>query len=697
VIVNCNLARKKRNEADIAANDLGAVPAPMSPDFNKKANAGPPDPLASNQVFGFNDLYVKGAQVGNVYRDAKDGYRTLSVKMYTVTQPNGTVINELGIVDITNPNNFYAPTYVKLPLSGKTPVTVYGGLNDGSFITRNYNLVVDMTTGQMTLTRPGGGQGMAFSSSGLAMARANQAAQQGTTTINGKQYYVLGEGGAGGSYQFFDKSKIDARGAGSDPLSLIPDFTSDPITIVDQSGNWVRKQTLPNLNAYFPNPNQQWHLAWQNNQWTVVSGPGDAPPSSTPATPATPATPPAPGTNPAAPVAPASNALTAPAGPSACAGQKCATFADAYTNRDVNADFNADWKGKLTIVRKTSDPTDFFLILSAGLAVNPGSTPELSPARGLAGLVGVRGFKDNIVLETKVGDKLTVQYQPIQGLLDVFNQKAQTNAVTGLYDTGSDNITNVGDIDVATDIISAYAPAVKDAKGAVVDKATAVATITKRAQARIAGLSAYTVGGTLTNPKKELTVNGPTQAQSWDVWPDDKVEEGGTGTPDPNLKGPGAVMDIVTTGSPDLSLPDSLDIGGGVTINRKDAKKDEHVGVYKAKGAADWYVMFQVNRQGGPARTSPIKLGGSIGAWMKNAGSVGMQGLQGVNPPLDINGPTMQFIGDDAKGAYVVYRYAIPAADGSNLQNQKGDCVGPVIWYGMGADDAQNVCVAGKL
>ncbi|MDE2511824.1 MAG: hypothetical protein KGL74_11940, partial [Elusimicrobia bacterium] len=76
-------------------NDVTGVTAPTVGDSRKGALD------TTGAGFGFNDLYINGAVVQDVWGTKDDGFRRISMKMYTVKQADGSLQNMIGIVDIT--------------------------------------------------------------------------------------------------------------------------------------------------------------------------------------------------------------------------------------------------------------------------------------------------------------------------------------------------------------------------------------------------------------------------------------------------------------------------------------------------------------------------------------------------------------------------------------------------------------------
>jgi len=697
VLLDCDQTQRRLAEKDIKDKQDGpSAPTVPGTGLGNGGN-GQPDPLATNKSYGMDDLYVQGAKVAYVYRDAQDGYRLLSIKLYSIPQPNGGVKNELGIVDITgyDPNRnppriprVFSPTFVPLPLSGKTSVTVYGVKDDGGTVTRNYDLLgTGYGTGPITLSRPGSTPGAPGSTAfvvdgtmagedGLLQKRAKQATTQGTTMIGNKSYYVLGQGGTSGTFLFFDTSSKQLA------------FVSGDVNVVDGSGNWGRNTSNPSLNPVGPqdDPNAQWHLEWVGGHWTVVAGPA-VPPAQPPSTSTTTAPGGPPANNPAATTS-ATNTGGTP-----CANATCVNYTDRFTGRDANADFSDASKRRVYLLRDKDKATDYYIQFARD-EVKGGTKMLTFNAKQVPGLVGIRGYQDAFALEIKKDGKFEVQYLPIDKVVANFNTGAP---ITPFDDFDTNTVKSASNFAVVRDMLTYYySGTFKNDKGVAVAKETAIEEIAARAKKRIAALGGktYTVGGAIGVPGTPLFIASDT---NWEIWPGDKAMGGGGARPgDANLVGPGAVGDIATSG--DAPMPaGSLDIGGGVNVSRKDKQNGADIGLYESDDGKDWYMFLRVARDGGTSRTGAIKLGGPIGQWMKNPAGVGLQGIASIKPPLPINAPPMQFIGTATKGAYVIYRYVVPASDGSNIKDKPANCAGAVIWYGTDAATAQQACVKGHF
>jgi len=696
--------------ASVAQNDRGVPPAPMAPGFGQTAApAG-----GGTQTFGFNALYRDGAVVGDVSASAADGYRTLSLKLYPVVQPDGSVRTKLGVADISNPGNIYEPTYVDIPINGKTKIAVTGGLPDGTYITRNYE--INYVNGQMVLSRPNSkpdGTSVSFSIPDLAQRRAEQASRQGVEMIDGKPCYILGVGGAGGRFSYFDKATVDNRAGGS-WTSLVPVAVTDPVTVKGDLG-WGNAAGKPNLIfADKTYTDKQWHLEWNKStgRWEITAGPGDAPPA-----PPTPAAPPA--------GAPAGAAPTTP-GAQACR----ATGADLNsivttllgcglveydgpsdrTGHNANADFDDATKKKVHLLSSkpgASGTASYILVFPDSEGVQGNQL-----AFGKDKFTGIRGFANFVVFETADAveylayDKLhtqatyrapttpggaapaapTVKYQYELHRADGFlhNFVAQTDGTEKDSPLPSN---------VALDILTNYGPG----HGGTSGSATDAQTIITRINAYLSGRSG-TVSGAFNKGENPPLIawNGDAGRE---VWPQDKpFVLPSAGPAAATASGQGGVFDLAGVGGDEVSQPTTT--VDNKTLQRKrsvPATGDKpDIALYQADGTNEWYFVMRLNMSSGVGRTGFTALTGGGKDWPNNFANCGMQGFPNLTPPLDINKPyNVQFIGTAQKGAYVLYRLNDGTA--ANNRDKPGNCAGAIMWCGMSAAEAQTACVQGKL
>ena len=238
------------------------------------AASGADTPARLSAGFAFDDLYRRGAKVARVYTPTDEGYRLLSMKIYTTKQGAGALQSMIGIVDITpdDPNTPSATKFVPLTQSE----TIDFALKSGG---RQYTLSVSMNQGQhnllLTRSRVKPGQGAALSTNieELARLRADQAAAGNLVTIGAGQFYTLGQGGAHGSILFFPKDAIDGRADIRDTRYLRPVAMGD-VAKLDGDGLTVPMDGHPDIGTIGGGPH---HLEYDGAAWSVVPGPGDRP------------------------------------------------------------------------------------------------------------------------------------------------------------------------------------------------------------------------------------------------------------------------------------------------------------------------------------------------------------------------------------------------------------------------------------
>jgi hypothetical protein len=166
--------------------------------------------------FAFDDLYVNGAVKKRIYNSKDDGYREISLKIYSSRDANGDWQNQIGIVDITDSSKPSLPKFFGL-----------GATKDGKFqlASGGREYVINVSAdGKISLKRDGdGGLSIDTSVSELNAARNAQIRSAGTVTVDGKSFYALGQGGVNGSVMLFAKDAV--VGDGRSYPSLMADVT----------------------------------------------------------------------------------------------------------------------------------------------------------------------------------------------------------------------------------------------------------------------------------------------------------------------------------------------------------------------------------------------------------------------------------------------------------------------------------------
>ncbi len=235
--------------------------------------------LAFGEGFSSETLYHKGAKFTKIQGKGDEGYRELSMKIYTVRGDDGSLQNMIGIVDITDPKAPYKPYFIPVTASGKKTFK----LRDGG---RSYELNIDgdrVTLGREGATPGEGTSTMDASLNSLYALRAEQVRSAGTMRVpdpSGPEYYVLGEGNvlpgvpdrdARGSLLFFPKSGL------GDPKA-VPTAMCD-VAMVDKDGVTVPVNWKPEL-AGGTDLKGKFHMVFDDKTktWKVAAGAGDPDP-----------------------------------------------------------------------------------------------------------------------------------------------------------------------------------------------------------------------------------------------------------------------------------------------------------------------------------------------------------------------------------------------------------------------------------
>lgn len=654
---------------------------------NKPTDGNPPEvgggtrknPLDSSGAgFSFDDMYGKpGAVVEDVWGDKDDGYRRISMKMYTVKQDDGSLKTMVGIVDITpgDPNTPYAPTFFPVTQSGNSVVS----LRDGG---RKYSLVIGMTPdGQHNITfSRGSGHPLTTSMEDLAGARADQAATGGIVTIAGQKYYALGQGGVHGAVLFFPKDDIDNRAGTKDPISLRP-VAMGSVSKLDGDGRTVPMDGTPDI-GMINGKNYRLEFDFATKMWQVKEGVGtDKPkPVDTAKSTAT------------VSGAPAADGQIVPAPVPGSTLEQAVALAKAggYVEAEGNAGFNADVRSKIRIMKSKANGavvyTVFFdpsLGVTNGQIVIPNSVGD--KPENLQAQTGVRGYDDYIVFEYSKSK----EYLSFPNFLKW--AKAEKVTPDMLLDpdpkVGMQGVPSMG---MALDMLNHYFGLSQAEKDKLADPADGLAA---RA-AKVAQGDGYTISG---NGKLVYLTQG---VGNWKLWPElKKTENSGSNAGMTGLRGPGTAVAVVGGGP--AGFQKSMEMGGGHTITL--IKTQDHAALYT--GPEDeilpdgtpqtsnlWYMMIEYKKNGRPARTKPLPVFGGHDRMALPKGYE-MQGLAGLDLPdttqlMLLHGSTQE------KGAIAAYRYDLPDSQGgTNTRGKAGNCAGPVIWWGgVTKAQAQKAC-----
>ncbi|MDE2492114.1 MAG: hypothetical protein KGM24_14800 [Elusimicrobia bacterium] len=647
----------QRCKADIEAS-IAANQAPM-PEPPTSRGAG--NPLGSSGAgFSFDDLYRNGAVVGRVWGSKDDGYRTLSMKIYTVRDGDGFK-NQIGIVDITDPTHPYAPHFVDLTQNG--PVTF--SLKDGG---RQYTLNVTSKDGvqSISLARADGADGgQAFpptSVQALLKARADQASQSGVVSVGGKRFHVLGQGGVFGRVLFFSDDSLDSP----DPQ---PELMAK-VAMVNHDGYTVPVNWMPDLGDVDGKP---YHLEFDRSlgMWKPVAGKSPKPePQPQPTADATKT-----GSGPAAgPTQPSGSAPDVASASSLDAAVAAAQQAG-WKAADTNSGFDDATRAKVRIM---TDGDGKVYVLYAPDMKAPGNQ-VIVPDHLTTGptLENVSGAGPYIVLKY---DGPAIFYFTPDQLVAFASGKSTDNSGS----ISGDQINGVTDVRVALDMLVTYFDVSPD--DARLD------AMVKAAR----GLS----GTQHISGSKTLLVAYPAAEQ---IWPEVKTIQPGVTSGGPKLgplAGPGTAFvsgDVKSDFPPHPQKTASRvwtiekkqsDIA--LYSGKEDERKDGKVVAVPVYGVSLKFVDDKKETR----VTAPIEVFG--GARLALPKDLHMKGLGAAE--ISMNAQMMLYHGSTAaKGAVAVYRSALPAAGGNNIQDPQKNCAGAILWWGMSESQAQKACPSGSL
>ena len=234
---------------------------------------GPGQKAAAGQSTGFDlaSLFETGAVVHNVYQEGDPTSRKISMKMHTAKDKDG-VYDDIAICDITYPTDVFCRTF-RINGSGGSQTFQ---LDDRQAGLRKYTL--EMTPDkhgnmQVNFGRPGNKNQFDVTTQSLAKLRAEQAVQTGNIrTVNGQDYYVLGQSAGTGDLLFFPAAiKGKLNGKGNENLS--PELLATVVSIKDGRPMVAQKPDLGNVRG------KDYHLRFNPDlgYYEVAEGKGDPP------------------------------------------------------------------------------------------------------------------------------------------------------------------------------------------------------------------------------------------------------------------------------------------------------------------------------------------------------------------------------------------------------------------------------------
>lgn len=633
-------------------------------------------PMSSGSNYSFNELYIDGARLMRVYGPDDDGYRVLSIKQSSYRDATGASINRLQIVDITgcednpdSPSCQPSPTrYVELDAKKATVEMGAGG--------RHYEVELD-GKGGVTVKRPGGTvtDQTTTSLTELGTLRNQQMIKSGATvTIGGKEFFALGQGGHNGSVLFFDKSQVLADKNGTVHPLLMAD-----VATTARDGSSVQATGKPDLGV-LPD-GTPWHLEFDGKlgMWKVVSGEGDkkqAPPKST-------------GTNQTDPGTTNGSTTTTNGNstPDVGTNTKFTSLDQAveYFKKtpdgwqdceECNAGFNPDAKAHIRILSVgTGKLRRFLAVFSPDMGVADGAK-EVKLSDGTV-IRMLRGAAGSYVL-MDAGQIVYRDYRDFaKWLSGDANGKAKPILAT------KEGIADVTDIEVLIDHLTHY-------RGVKSDDPM-IAKI-RAAVAKYKGNGGYRLTDGKAS-KVPITVNLVAEKWSGMIYPHEMADAS-----DPKnqaqtftgIQGPGTVLEFSgSVGDPKSLFPSKEQVNA--TEARIDSKtgialyatsEDETLDGGAKRKTTVWKMMVAYKgKDGALMRTDAIAVFGGEDRFKLPAGYKA-EGLLGQTAELGASFMVLH-ASTQEKGAIAAYNYVLPDAQGGqNVRDKKGNCIGPVIWWG---------------
>ncbi|MCR4296916.1 MAG: hypothetical protein NUW21_15395, partial [Elusimicrobia bacterium] len=675
-------ASKEETDASIDRNNNTGVNVP-----NTAANTHLNGAI---QHYTLKDLYVDGAETGNVAGPNDAHSRTISLKIYAKRMPDGSTVNEIGIFDITDVDNIYGRRF---PVAGPDQSFV---LDDRSPGHKKYELKFEVLPDgnrKIIFSRPGGGAQLETSVSELYNKRADQAAGlKNIISVGGEEFYVLPQGGARGAVAMFPKALIDGRGVpGQDPRNLVPKLYAE----IGKRAADGRNQNLPGKPRLGKVGKTDYHLEFNEELgvWEVEEGEGDP----LPTTPTTgDATGPA-GANPGG-----DNTGAAP-GPVPDGGYTFVDFVNKFLagdiasgkckiNSDDMKDLAGDLREKFGVVACQDERVGVQRIV---IVPKTATSPNQQMDYSIPGfkLQGVRFYDHFLILQF---DK-QVQYLDLRKQDKDGNGKETGFAMSGFI-SDKKEASKFTDARALVDAFNHYMGTVP---------AAALTEVPRRVQAAVGGKPYYLTAGF---PLGALTVNVQSGGETFNVWPE--VSRGGAAadpTPNPytNLGGPANAMDGAVSSVPEAFKPEFDSAGWkakligtlpnaemkGIALYElsdpigKDKNKKYQLSFrYKAMDP-DGAKVFQMK---------PFEVFNS--ASPHPGAGLELQGLTAGPVVDDRVASGYKFVQGSKKERGVLAVFQNKQVSAANAKKGAANCVGPVLWWGLkDRDAAVKVCEEDKF
>ncbi len=679
-------------------NNTGVKP----PDTTRGSGAGGLG--AASQQYGMKELYIDGAEVRDIAGAKDEHSRRISVKIYTRRDPANPneFINEIGVFDITDPNDIFGQRF---PASGPNQSFILDDRTPGH---KKYELKFKTTPdgGQsVVFGRPGeGGSKIATTVSGLFTKRADQVADlKNVVKVGDQEFYVAPQGGAFGALALYPKSLIDGRGVGVDARSMIPSLYSE----VSQRDSTGRNMPVPPGSLGGPHLGKvgadEYRLEFNSalGLWEVKKGAGNLPPKPK----AEGETAGGGGTTPGG---------TTPGGKPSSGGRPIADIELLLLNSASNCkkleggveklDKSLVKTFGLVTCNRTNKPQDLEVYIIVPSSVR--AEQQL--------MYGANATAKNLLSGRFLGHYLVLQFEKQVIYLDLLKPNdsgfdGAGHVIDGA--TGGDAKSGFKDMVPFMDALTNY----MGVKGEDTKAFSDVPTRMEKIKSFVYIQAKYRdgVGG-----KKQLVVDGAANGSSFEVWPDFNLDSGTAGngasaSQYASLSGPANAMDG-SVGSVDAPLLGEIDLDK--SMKGKAIRKQADIVVYESVDPTgklkpnQYFVMFRydalepiapANTQGAgdtekrTFRQKPFEVFNSSNPLPSNFGA---QGLVGAQVIYDRVSSGYRFVNGTNAERGVLAVFQEKQVFGDNVKDKAGNCVGPIIWWGLkDRDAALKVCQEDKF
>ncbi len=656
---------RARHEIDLSVGQNDNT-APSVPD-TRGGGAGPRlDGPA--RPYTLDDLYRGGAMVTNVFGPKDPHSRTISMKIYTKRLENGTMVNEIGIFDITDTNDIFGQRFAidsgnqSFILDDRTPGHKKYELSFGPADAKGNRSI--------TFARPGGGQAIKTSVSELFVKRADQAAAMGNiVTVGDQEFYALPQGGAKSVLAFFPKGLIDA--GAKDPRDLVPALYAE----VGRRGVGGRNENIPSGPAGGPQlgkvGDKDYHLVFNPaiGLWEVQEGAGDPPEK--------PAAKPTKGAS-----GDASPEDAAPEGGVSVADLEALLLKSPDCTKDPNdtKSIAADLKGKYGLI--TCDQKHILLLpMSAGIT---DQQKELK--------YGQKLYKARIV-----DHFLVLVFAKHVQYMDLLKQSTDANGNTDFAVSGMVDLAQKNASEFSSPI--AFADALEHYMG--VNAGTLTETELRKRAVQALGRKPYTLEGG--SKGGELTVRAVSEDEvRYPLWPTvlkPDAEAASSG-------GPAKVADGVS--SADEPFPSEIALPGSRLARVLRAQADvalyESVDVLPEKPEPKKYFLQVKGYELSPA--DPAQPDGPKEKKMFRQKEFELSMLPVPLPEgFDLQGLTTSPVvrdrmamvyrrisGTTTESKGVLAAFQNKQLSGEGQKDKADNCIGPVLWWGLSRDEALEAC-----